>query len=315
MLRRGKWRAIGGILVLVAGMGLVGVAMRRDDARSPQAGTSVRVVATFYPLAEFARQVGGVDVVAVTATPPGVEPHDFEPTPQQVASLYRANLLLMNGGGVDAWASQLAPALSRAGVRVLEMQPLMGPLLTPAARDAAGGAVFDEHFWLDPKLAQKEVEAIRDALMAIDPSHAEGYRSRAASYIRALQDLDHDFARGLADCRIRSVVTSHASLGYLARAHGFQQIAITGISPEETPSAGALAAIARQVRQLGIRYIFFETLVSPALAQTLAREVGAQTLVFNPLEGLTDDELARGANYLSVMRENLTHLRTAMVCP
>ncbi|MBI4433721.1 zinc ABC transporter substrate-binding protein [Candidatus Uhrbacteria bacterium] len=301
------------VLVISVLTGMAVVLLRRDATAPPTTDAAVTIAASFYPLAEFTRQVGGALVRVTNLTPPGVEPHEFEPAPQQIARISQSDLLVFNGGGVDAWASRLASSLARTGTRVLEMRPHMGALLPAAVREERSGR-FDEHFWLSPVLAQKEVEVIRDALIEIDPTHADVYRTNAAVYLQELRELDHAFAQGLASCRLRVAVTSHAAFGYLAHAYGFTQIPITGISPDEEPSAGALAAIARQAKTRGVRYVLFETLVSPKLAQTLAREIGAQTLVFNPLEGLTEEEMASGKHYISVMRENLATLRTAMVC-
>jgi len=275
-------------------------------------GAKVKITASFYPLGEFARKVGGDFVEVSSVTPSGVEPHDFEPTPQQVVSVYDSNLLIFNGGGVDVWAAHLAPSVIKYGVHVLEIDKLMTTLLPPPTSEEQ--SAFDPHFWLNPVLAEKQVEAIRDELSIIDSVHADIYRKNAEMYNDALRNLDTAFKTGLESCTLHTVVTSHAAFAYLAKQYGFIQLPISGISPDEEPSAGKLAEIAVQAKKQGIKYIFFETLVNPGLAKTLAREVGAQTLVFNPLEGLTDVEIAAGKDYVSVMQENLQNLRIAMGC-
>jgi len=301
------------IILTIIVLGALGalIVLRRNTVRPiPATDGRVAVVATFYPLAEFARQVGGDLVSVINVTPAGVEPHDFEPSPQAIARISAAHLFIVNGGGIDAWASALAPSLQGQGIRVLTMAPLMGTPLSAAEEDGA----FDGHFWLSPVLAARQVEAIRDALIAEDPAHAEAYRARAGAYISELAALDRAYTEGLRSCAIRTAVTSHAAFAYLAREYRFTQLAITGLSPDAEPSAGALATVAVAARSRGVRYIFFETLVSKRIAETLAREIGARTLVFNPLEGLTGDDIARGASYLSIMRENLVSIRTALAC-
>ena len=278
------------------------------------------IAATFYPLAEFSRHVGGDYVKVITLTPPGVEPHDFEPSAKQIAALYEADVVVLNGGGVDAWATRLIPSLEKQGVKILEMISLVDHLLPPVEieEEEEEGEyeeeTFDEHFWLSPLLAQKQVDAIAQTLSELDPFHADMYIASAERYKDSLKQLDREFQEGLASCKIKTVITSHAAFGYLAQAYGFTQLPIAGISPEQEPSASDLARLADEAREKDIRYIFFETLVSPQLAQTLAEEVGAQTLVFNPLEGLTDEEISSGQDYFSIMRSNLTNLRLAMVC-
>ena len=109
-------------------------------------------------------------------------------------------------------------------------------------------------------------------------------------------------------------MTSHAAFGYLAASYGLEQVPLTGITPEAEPSAKEIESLVEKVRQQGATTVFFETLVSPKLAQTVAREAGAKTAVLDPIEGLTKDESAAGADYFSLMRANLAALRKALGC-
>jgi zinc transport system substrate-binding protein len=156
------------------------------------------------------------------------------------------------------------------------------------------GAV-DPHVWLDPALARTQVELIRRGLARVDPRNAPAYEDNARAYAARLAALDARFAAGLRDCPRRDVITSHAAFGYLARRYGLRQIPVMGLAPESEPSPADLAALTRIARERHVRYVFFETLVSSRLAQTLAREVGAETLVLNPIEGLTAREARRAA--------------------
>lgn len=273
------------------------------------AGTKPSVVASFYPIGEFARQVGGNHVDVSVISPPGTEPHDYEPTAKQVAEVYGSDVFLFNGGGVDAWAEKISVEAGQQGVAVVEMA---SAIETIPASDGEGA--FDPHFWLDPKLATKEVELIRDTLIATDPANAAAYAANAAAYAKTLATLDADFRSGLSNCARPTAVTSHAAFAYVAKEYGFEMQSITGLSPEEEPSAGRIAEIAAMAKEKKIGYIYFETLVSPKLAETIATEIGAQTLVFNPLEGLTEEETAAGKTYVSVMEDNLANLKTGMMC-
>lgn len=283
---------------------------------------AIVVAASFYPPAEFASRVGGGRVRVLNLTPTGIEPHDFEPSPQQVASIYGSDIFVYNGGGIDAWASRLAASVAKNGTKTLELSARVGtllPELTAAAGaekeyDNSGRGAFDEHVWLSPRLAESQVVAIRDMLIELDPAGAPSYIMNADAYLAELAALDKAFSDGLASCEKRIAVTSHAAFAYLAQAYDFTMLPITGLSPDAEPAAGELARIADESRKQGVTHIFFETLVSPELARTLAAEIGAQTLVFNPLEGLTAEEISAGKNYLSIMRENLNNLRLAMIC-
>ena len=305
------WLGCGLVAIVAAIYGIKIVAMRGGGSKAnPGSAGKMAVVGTFYPLAHFAAQVGGDHVAVVNITPAGAEPHDYEPTPQDIASAYGAKVFIMNGGGVDTWAERIAPDLKAKGVQVVDMQDTIALNSAPAGSETT----LDPHIWLDPALSEQEVALIRDAFIKADPAQGAAYLANAAAYISQLQMLDDDYKVGLASCRLKDIVTSHAAFGYMAKRYGLTQIAIAGLSPDAEPSAQQLADIAQLAKKDDVKYIFFESLVSPKLSQTIATEVGAQTLAFDPLEGLTDAEIASGKTYLTVMRDNLAALRIALQC-
>jgi zinc transport system substrate-binding protein len=258
-----------------------------------------QVVAAFYPLAWAAQQIGGGAVQVHNLTPPGVEPHDLELTPRDVDRIRDADLVLYLGGGFQP---ALENALEERDGRSLDL--LRGQHLVDAQSGEEELAV-DPHVWLDPVRFERTVREIGRALARPD---------EAASLVKRLRALDRDFARVLASCRRREIVTSHAAFGYLVQRYSLRQIALTGLSPEAEPSPRDLERLVRQVERSGATTVFFESLVSPRLAQTVAREARAETAVLDPLEGLTKDEAAAGDDYLSVMRSNLAALRKALAC-
>ncbi len=251
-------------------------------------GEGDEVVAAFYPLAFLAEQVAP-DADVRNLTPPGAEPHDLELSPRDVAGLREARRVLYLGGG-------FMPSLEDAvRGRSSAVDLLAG---VPRIDD-------DPHVWLDPgryaSLARRAAAALGD------PAAADGLVAR-------LERLDREFRDGLARCRRREIVTSHAAFGYLAAAYGLEQVALTGLSPEAEPSPRRLEALVERIRRERATTVFFETLVSPKLAQTVAREAGARTAVLDPLEGLSDEDAARGDDYFAVMRRNLAALRAALDC-
>jgi len=264
------------------------------------------VVATIYPLWEFTRQVAGTRAEAVALVPPGVEPHDWEPSARDVAQVQRAAVFVHSGTGIDAWAEKLlADAKGRRAV-VVDAGRGLGLIRV--------GSATDPHVWLDPALARSQVLAIAAGLEQADPGGAAIYGENARRFIADLDALDQAFAAGLADCARREIVTSHAAYAYLARRYRLTQVPVMGLAPEAEPSPADLAAIVKTVRTLKVTHIFFEPLVSPRLAQTLARETGAIPLLLNPVEGVSRDEAAAGTGYLELMRANLANLRTALAC-
>jgi zinc transport system substrate-binding protein len=266
------------------------------------------VVVTFYPLYEFTKQVGGEAVEVVNLTPAGSEPHNFDPLPNDIATLGRSKLFIYNGAGLDTWVERVIPDLEKRNVSTLDMSKVV-PL-----KNVAGQNSSDPHFWLDPVIAQQEVSVISKRLQQIDPYNSDLYETNAARYIEDLKTLQTEFESTLKTCNTRNIVASHDAYGYFARRYNLQVIPIAGLSPEEEPSPARLAEIVKFVRDNAISYIFFESLVSPKLSETIATETGAKTLVFNPIEGLTPDDIEMGQNYITLQRDNLSNLKIALEC-
>lgn len=288
------------------------ILIRRPVSPTNNVSGKIQVVASFYPLADFAKNVGG-DLVDVTnITPAGAEPHEYEPTPRDIVKVNSARLLIYNGNGVDPWAEKIESDLKAKGVRVIKISGILDSLKKNAHDNESGES--DPHFWLDPVNAQTEVDSIADALIQIDKTREKEYNQNRNTFKKQLADLDTEYRNGLANCELRTIVTSHNAFEYLARRYNLETLYILGLSPEEEPSAKTIAEVSNLAKEKDIKYIFFETLVNPKLSETIANEIGAKTLVLNPIEGLTDEEIATGKNYLSVMRENLTNLKTALQC-
>jgi zinc transport system substrate-binding protein len=274
--------AAGAALTLLAGCGS-GVAASSSQEH---------VVAAFYPLAYAAEEIGGPRVHVENLTPPGAEPHDLEVSPSDVQQLRSADLVLLLGHDFQPQLEQGAGD----GEQVVRLLDTPGLDLLPTG---------DPHVWLDPVRYAEIVERIGAAL---DRPH------EADALVSRLNELDGEFRTGLADCDRHEIVTSHEAFAYLAGRYGLQQVAITGLSPEAEPAPKDLQRVIELVRRTGATTVFFETLVSPRLANTVAREAGAKTAVLNPIEGLTPAEEQRGEDYFSVMRENLAALRQALGC-
>jgi zinc transport system substrate-binding protein len=267
-------------------------------------GGKLSVVTAFYPLQFLSERIGGDTVTVTNLTKPGAEPHDVELNPRQVAQVADAGLAVYLKGfqpAVDEAIGQEAKGRSFDVSSVVDLQPFN------ADSDESG---MDPHVWLDPVRFATIAEKLGERLATADPAHAADYRARAQEIQNQLQELQQTYARSLATCERREIVTSHEAFNYLATRYGLTQVGITGISPEAEPSPRRLGEVAREARATGTTTIFFETLVSPKVAETIAREVGARTAVLDPLEGLTDPS----ANYFTVMRANLSALTEALGC-
>lgn len=279
------------------------------STRGTPSDGSFLVAGSFYPLAHFAEKAGGEEVFVRSLTPPGIEAHEYEPTPDDVAFLSDAGLFVYNGGGFDPWAERLAPSLSASGVATLNVGEFL------KSRGLLSGELSENpHYWVDPVLARAMAEEVGRVLSARMPERAGAIAANAARYGEELANLHKDFEEELSRCGEREGIVSHDAFAHMAARYGIRLIPVLGISPEEEPSPRKLGEIASLARERGIRYILLESGANARLGETLAREAGLQTLALNPLETLTPDEARAGEDYISVMRKNLGTLRTALSC-
>ena len=275
---------------------LVAVALLTGCGASSADDGSLEIVASFYPLTFAASEVAG-DAKVTDLTPAGAEPHDIELTARQVVAATEADLLLYLGGNFQPAVDELAASTEPSSLDALEELPL----------DDKRGA--DPHVWLDPRLMASIADAVAARLAKIDPEDAHSYSQRALALSEDLGALDTEIRAGLEDCRRRELVVSHEAFGYLADRYGLTQIGIAGLDPEAEPSPQRLAEVADYAREHDVTTIFFETLVSPRVAEALARETGARVASLDPLEGAPE----RG-DYFSAMRDNLEAIREGLGC-
>jgi zinc transport system substrate-binding protein len=288
----------------LAGIALA-AALTLAGCQGPSGPARPLVVATVYPLWELTRQVAGDRAEVVSLVPPGVEPHDWEPSPRDVSLVHRATVFVHAGTGIDAWAGRLLVGLP-ARTRVIDATRGLSPLTQ--------GARPDPHVWLDPVLARAQAHTIAEGLAQADPAGRPVYLEHTKALDARLDALDRAFAAGLHDCARREIVTSHAAFAYLARRYGLTQVPLMGLAPEAEPSPADLAAIVQTARRLRVTHVFFEPLVSPRLAQTLAREIGATPLPLDPIEGVSREQAAAGTDYVELMEANLANLRVGLGC-
>lgn len=305
---------------------------------SPAAGT-LNVSVAFYPI-EFAATAVGADRITVTSlTTPGAEPHDLELTPQQVAGLDEADLVVYLKGfqpAVDeaVEASKAKHKLDLA--TVIELHPLSDnghdhdhdgkddhghdhegekghdDHATEEGHDDHDHGGVDPHYWLDATLMARSVEAIAGELGTIDAANKATYEANAKSTVAELTSLDEEYKKGLGSCQVKTVITTHAAFGYLTERYGLEQVGISGLSPNEQPSPARIAEVQEEAKEHNVTTIFFETLTSPEVAQSIAGDLGLKTAVLDPLEGVTPE--SPGTDYPSIMKANLKALQEANGC-
>ena len=297
-----------------------------DASDSGGSGDKLDIVASFYPLEFIAKTVGGDAVNVTTLTAPGVEPHDLELTPKQVGTIAGAKLVVFEKSlqpAVDEAVAQnakdagfdVAPAakLENTGADFEEHEEEGATTPTNSATPAAfTEEALDPHFWLDPVRYAGVVTAVTDKLVELDSAHADGYKQRSEALLAEVNKLDGEYKTGLQSCQLKTFVTSHEAFAYLAKRYGLTMVGIAGFTPDAEPTPARIKEVQDIVRKEKVTTIFYEELVSPKVAESIARDVHVKTAVLSPIEGLSDANSQE--TYLTLMRENLQELQKANTC-
>lgn len=328
------WKGI--VLLLAVLLLLAGCGNSTNESKVVEG--KVNVVTSFYPLYEFAKEIGGEDAHVINLLPAGVEPHDWTPRSQEILNTSKAQLFLYNGAGLEGWMDSFLNGLgSDSQVKTVEVSQGISLITSEEEEEhqhqhgaeneghhdedghkhgetdhAHDHGHIDPHTWVSPKSAMIMAENIKNSYVEVDPAHREQYEARYEQLHARLQELDSKFTEELSKTSRKEIVVSHQSFGYLCRDYGLTQHSIMGLTPEAEPKAQDLINLSKLVKEQGIQYIFFEELVSDKLVNTLASEAGVKTLVLNPVEGLTKQQEQAGDNYFTLMEKNLQNLVLAL---
>lgn len=266
------------------------------------------VTTSFYPLYDFAKKVGGERISLTNLTPAGTEPHDWEPTSKDIIRLEKADVFLYNGAGMEHWVDQVLATLSSE--KLLSVEVSQGISLLDETEDVSGKPLMsvDPHIWLSIPRAKEEMRTIKEAFCKADPEGASIYEANYQKYAAEFDALDAEFRETLGALPNKNIVVAHQAFSYLCADYGLNQVAIEGLAADSEPDPARMKEIIDFARENGVKVIYFEELVSPKVAETIAAEIGAKTAVLNPLEGLTQEQLDKGEDYLSIMRQNLATL-------
>lgn len=300
----------GVVLVLILGAALA----FRPSTTLPHTGDTI-VATSFYPIYFITTSITGNTSSVYMVTPRNTEPHEYEPTPNALASIVGSALFIHTGADLEPWAKRVVALRQDRGLPSLGLITEKNGIRhnTESEEDHAAHA-YDPHIWLSPARAMGLVTQISTALSATDPASSATYAENAKMFTEQLSAIDIAYRTTLAKCATHTIVTDHDAFGYIAADYGLTTLAIRGISPEDEPTPRTLAEITEYVRKNKISHILTEELVSPAVAETIARETGAKTAQLATIEGLTDDDVSRDATYLTKLRDNLTVLTTSLHC-
>lgn len=306
------------MLLILNAISLAGCGSPQD-----QGPASRNVCASIYPVYYLTSRVaeGGIKVEEIL--PPSADPHNWEPSPKQMATLESSLLFIYNGAGLEPWADKVSTLVEANNGTVVDLSATFSEVLLPGeehideppasgAGDHEDASNLDPHFWLDPVMAGEMAASIKDALIKVDPDNKDLYQKNYSRLAGDLEELHNQYSQTLANCRKKEFVVTHQAFGYLARRYGLIQLAAMGVSSESEPSPARLAELSQLLKEHNISYVFSEPFTSPRVAEALASETGAKVLELNPLGGLTEAQIKAGKDYLVIMKENLQQLKVAL---
>jgi len=309
---------ISGLVLLV--LLLIILVLLNNTKKNKITNNKKQVVTSFYPLYFFTNEIAKDKINISNITPSGSEPHEYEPTPIDMTNIENSDLVILNGGGLESWGENIKINLNKSKTKIVSVGDNLFVKKNDKNHEESEGGEnhhhggLDPHIWLSPILAIQIVDKIESELSQIDTENQEYYKSNAHILKEKLSKLDGEFKDGLKTCVNKNIITSHAAFYYLASTYGLNQISIAGLSQEEEPSSKEMTEIVKFAKSNNVKYIFFESLISPKLSLTIAREIGAKTLLLNPIEGLTIEEIKSGKDYFSEMNNNLINLKIALEC-
>lgn len=324
-------KALVAAMSVLTAVALVGCGGASETTGTPQAGNDAsakpKVYTTIYPLEYVAKRIGGDHVEVVNMVPAGVEPHDYEPTAKDMVALSGADLFAYNGSGLELWVEKAVTNLDKNKTTIVNATEGLD-LLSAAEQKQEHGhenegeahteeaghehGDVDPHVWLDPMQLKAQAEKVKNALVQKDQANAADFEKNYAQLAADLEQLDKEFQDMVTQAPKKEFMVSHSAFSYLAKRYGLEQVAISGVNPSDEPSTSELKGLVEHVKEHNITYVLFETLVSPKVAEVIAKEAGVKTATLNPLEGLTAEDVKAGRDYLSIMRDNMNTLKTAL---
>lgn len=316
LLRRRHLMAVAAILLAISSIGLAACGSTSSAGSAATKGDKLDVVASFYPMADFAQKVGGDHVNVTNLVPAGTEPHEWEPSSSDIKAIQNSDVFIYNGADMEGWVDDTLASTDTSKTTVCKASD--GIKLRMAAEEGDSSeehehaGEHDPHVWLSPKNAKAELKNIEQALIKADPDNKADYQANYKKYAKKFNALDQKYADALSKTKGRSIVVSHEAYGYLCDEFGLTQEPITGMDAEGEPDAQTMAKIVQFIKDNNVKTVFGEDLVSQKVAKTIADETGAACVQLNPVEGLTDKQLKDGEDYLSVMNDNLDKLVKAL---
>lgn len=287
---------------------LFSVGCTKNNNEDVNSQGKINIYTSIYPLYDFTKKVGGDKVNVTNLVPAGTEPHDWEISTSDIVNLEKADMLVYNGAGIESWTDKVINSLENKNidyVKTSEGLDIHSADVNEKSHDGHNHGSSDPHTWLSIKNAKKEMENIKDALVKKDPKNADYYEKNYETYSKKFDELDKKYKDTLDPIDNKSIIVAHEAFGYLCDEYDIKQVGIEGLTPDSEPDPARMTEIIKFAKDNNTKTIFFEELVSPKVAKTIAKEINANTAVLNPLEGLSDEDIKNGEDYFSVMEKNL----------
>ncbi len=304
--------------LLIASLAILFIMVGCGNQEATKDSTKLQIVTSFYPMYDFTQNVAGDNAEVSVLMKAGTEPHDYEPSAKDIAKIADSDVFVYNSKEMETWVSSVLTNIDTKKTVVVDASQGIDLLEgnhsddeTEAEHEGHSHA-HDPHIWLDPVLAQKQVDIIKEGIIKADTKNKETYEKNALAYKEKLAALNEKFEMGLKNAENRTFVTQHAAFAYLANRYDLEQVAIAGLSPDQEPSPAKLAELNDFIKENNIKIIYFAETASPKIAKTVANETGAKLEVLSPIEGITQEEQEKGVDYIKVMEKNLEALEKAI---
>lgn len=302
-------------LLLVIPM-LFTIGCSKENKENENSEGKIKIYTSIYPLYDFAKKVGGDKVDVTNLVPAGTEPHEWEISTSDIVNLEKADMLIYNGAGIENWTDKVISTLENKDITYVKTSEgldihKIGKKDSQEDNKHSHGS-YDPHTWLSIKNAKQEMENIKNALVKYDPDNADYYEDNYEKYAKKFDELDKKYSNTLGPIKNKTIIVAHEAFGYLCEEYDINQEGIEGLTPDSEPDPARMRQIIKFAKKNNVKTIFFEELVSPKVAQTIAKEINAKTEVLNPLEGLSEEQINNGEDYFSVMEKNLEVLYESM---
>jgi zinc transport system substrate-binding protein len=275
----------------------------------------LQVVTSLFPLYDFARNIGQDRADVSLLLPPGLEAHSFEPKPGDMVRLNQANIFIYTNSAMEPWVQDVLKGVQNRNLKVIESGNGIA-MISDHNRHGHDHGGADPHIWLDFSNAEKIVDHILAGFIEKDPLNRGFYQANADAYKAKLNDLDRQFREGLSGCRKKIIVHGgHFAFGYLAQRYRLEYVAVSGFSPDAEPTPAGMVRISKTLKANGLNHLFYEELLSPRIAESIARETGVSLLMLHGAHNVSKEEFGRGVSFLDLMQINLQNLKRGLQCP